>query len=73
MALHCVRNTVSEDYHASGKLTDAEMSAFNHEVADKIYSFLLLVLYPRYAKARVNTLMWLYPPQWGSISCSCFF
>jgi len=64
MALHCVRNTVIEDYHAAGKLNQEEMCALNHEVVDKIYSFLLLVFHPRYDKARANTLTWLYPAQW---------
>ena len=40
MAVNCVRNTVIEDYHAAGKLDDAEMKAFNQEVANKIYTFL---------------------------------
>jgi hypothetical protein len=49
MTLHCVRNTVIESYHAAGKLTNFEMKAFNKEVADKIYSFLQLLLNPYYA------------------------
>ena len=40
MAVSCVRNTIIEDYHAQGKLDDAEMMAFNKEVANKIYTFL---------------------------------
>ena len=40
MAVNCVRNTIIEDYHAAGKLDDAEMKAFNQEVANKIYTFL---------------------------------
>ena len=40
MAVNCVRNTCIEAYHAQGKLTDAEMKAFNKEVADRIYTFL---------------------------------
>jgi hypothetical protein len=40
MAVNCVRNTVIENYHAAGKLDDAEMKAFNQEVANKIYTFL---------------------------------
>ena len=39
MAVNCVRNTVIEDYHADGKLSDAEMKALNQEVANKIYTF----------------------------------
>src|ERR1700729_3986572 len=38
MAVNCVRNTVIEDYHAQGKLSNAEMMAFNREVARAPYS-----------------------------------
>ena len=44
MAVNCVRNTVIEDYHAQGKLTDSEMKAFNQEVANKTYTFLNFLL-----------------------------
>jgi len=40
MAANCVRNTIIEDYHSQGKLTDEEMKAFNKEVASKLYTFL---------------------------------
>ena len=40
MTLNCVRNTVIENYHCQGKLTDADMKAFNKEVANRIYTFL---------------------------------
>jgi hypothetical protein len=39
LTVNCVRNTVIEDYHAAGKLSDSEMKAFNQEVANKIYTF----------------------------------
>jgi hypothetical protein len=44
VAAYCVRNTVIENYHADGKLSDSEMKAFNKEVADKIYTFLTFLL-----------------------------
>jgi len=66
IALHCVRNTVIEDYHAAGKLTDPEMSALNHEVANKIYSFLHIVLNPRYDGIRERAFEWLYSPDWDT-------
>ncbi len=40
MAVNCVRNTVIERYHVEGKLTDADMKAFNKEVTSKLYTFL---------------------------------
>ena len=46
IALHCVRNTIIENYHAAGKISDPEMMAFNKEVVNKIYSFLELVFNP---------------------------
>ena len=52
MTLHCVRNTVIEDYHAAGQLSQDDMKAFNKEVADKIYSILQVLLNPHYAKVR---------------------
>lgn len=33
----CVRDTVIENYHAMGKLSDEEMKAFNIEVCNKLY------------------------------------
>ena len=64
MALHCVRNTIIEDYHAAGKLTDAEMAAFNREVASKIYSFLQIMSNPEHSAIRQHALGWLYRPDW---------
>ena len=40
MVVNCVRNTV-----INGKLTDAEMTAFNQEVTNKIYTFLKMGLF----------------------------
>ena len=40
MTLNCVRNTVIEKYHGEGKLSDADMKAFNKEVVNRIYTFL---------------------------------
>ena len=40
MTVNCVRNTIIEDYHADGKLSDDEMMAFNKDVHNKIYTFL---------------------------------
>ena len=36
MAVNCVRNTVIEDYHSQGKMTQEEMKTFNKEVAHKL-------------------------------------
>ena len=44
MAVNCVRNTVIEDYHGRegpGSLSDADMMAFNKEVVNKLYTFLV--------------------------------
>jgi hypothetical protein len=44
MVSNCVRNTVIEDYHAQGKLSDDDMKAFNQEVANKLYTFLTFLM-----------------------------
>jgi hypothetical protein len=68
LALHCVRNTVIEDYHAAGKLTDPEMMAFNKEVANKLYSVIQIFWNPEYAEIRdlvIKDRDGLYvPPNW---------
>jgi hypothetical protein len=40
MTINCVRNTVIEQYHLQGKLSDADMKAFNKVVVNRIYTFL---------------------------------
>ena len=40
MTINCVRNTILERYHLQGKLSDADMKAFNKEVVNRIYTFL---------------------------------
>lgn len=52
MTLHCVRNTIIEDYHVQGKLSDADMKAFNIEVSNKIYTFLQILSNPYYETYR---------------------
>ncbi len=44
MASVCIHNTVIEDYHAHGNLSQEQMKAFNKEVANKIYTFLKFFL-----------------------------
>src|SRR5712692_238604 len=62
MAFHCVRNTIIEDYHAKGKLSDSEMKAFNKEVVNKIYSFLQITHNPAYQQKRDYMTRLLYKP-----------
>ncbi|RJO60738.1 MAG: hypothetical protein C4542_08305 [Dehalococcoidia bacterium] len=40
MALNCVRNTVIEDYHARGIISQEEMKEFNKLVVNKLYTIL---------------------------------
>ena len=56
MVIHCVRNTVIEDYHADGKLSEEEMMKFNKEVSDKIYTFLQVMFNPSNRKQRKQLL-----------------
>lgn len=55
MALYCVRNTIIEDYHAKGKLSDMEMMAFNKEVVNKIYTFLQVAGNPKFKNNNILT------------------
>lgn len=55
LALHCVRNTVIEDYHSQGKLSDQEMMKFNKAVVNKLYTYLQVLLNPKYREE--NELM----------------
>lgn len=66
MAVNCVRNTVIEDYHSDGKLSDAEMKALNQEVANKIYTFLhyLFSNSSEDQEAFLNAMGMMYPSNW---------
>jgi hypothetical protein len=52
MALHCVRNTIIEEYHSRGSISDAEMKVFNKDVVNKLYTFLHIILNPDYSRER---------------------
>ncbi len=67
MTVNCVRNTVIEEYHSSGKISDPEMKAFNKEVANRIYTVLLALLDPEFGDDQVELFAWLernYPHNW---------
>ena len=65
MSVTCVRNTVIERYHADGKLDDADMEAFNRQVADRIYTFLsYLLAHPREASDLIEALRHSLPTDW---------
>jgi hypothetical protein len=66
MAVNCVRNTVIEDCHADGKLSDAEMKGLNQEVANKIYTFLhyLFSDSPHDQAAFLSAMGMMYPSNW---------
>ena len=68
LAVYCVRNTIIEDYHAAGKLSDPEMKAFNIEVSNKLFTALSFMLDPRFIadKEKFNALLQLYfPSDWN--------
>lgn len=65
MTVVCVRNTIIEDYHADGKISQKEMKAFNKEVCNKIYTWLYLSHQPRMVyKKFVETAAMFYPNDW---------
>ena len=66
MASVCVRNTVIEDYHSLGNLSQEQMKAFNKEVANKVYTFLKLLLAGSSgdSEALMATSLPFYPLDW---------
>jgi hypothetical protein len=52
MALHCVRNTVIENYHCRSSISDPEMKAFNKEVVNNLYTFLQIIMNSDYRRER---------------------
>jgi len=66
MAVNCVRNTVIENYHADGKLSDEEMKVLNQEVANKIYTFLHYMTNkpPEDQTAFLSAMGMMYPSNW---------
>ena len=69
MAVNCVRYTVIESYHTAGKISEAEMMAFNKEVVDRIYTFLTLYFAETDESSKlefVNRMNKNYPTGWDS-------
>ncbi len=66
MAVNCVRNTIIEDYHARGSLSQEDMKAFNKEVANKLYTFLRFLLKgsPEEREALLKVASLFYPSEW---------
>ena len=52
ITLHCVRNSIIEEYRLQGKLTNDEMARFTKEVLNKIYSFIELLSNPELEEVR---------------------
>ncbi len=50
LAVHGVRNTVIENYHAEGKISDKEMKAFNIEVVNNLFTYLEIFTNPKFKK-----------------------
>jgi hypothetical protein len=67
LAVNCVRNTIIEEYHSRGKLTDAEMMAFNKEVVNKIYTTLSILNGDKMEEDKENFMRMfymMYPDDW---------
>lgn len=67
MAVNCVRNTIIEDYHVGGKLSDEDMKNFNKEVANKLYTFLKIGLFSENlaeCQRFLNAMGMMYPQNW---------
>lgn len=67
LSVYCVRNTIIEEYHANGQLSQADMKAFNIEVSDKIFTALSLLFGQEFEPNRGAFLELLaknYPSGW---------
>lgn len=66
MASSCVRNTVIEEYHGNGKITDPEMAAFNKQVVNKLYTWLHIAFNgtPGEQSALMKSASMYYPRNW---------
>ena len=66
MAVNYVRNTVIEDYHARGSLSQEDMRIFNKEVANKLYTFLRFLFRGTVGEreAMLQATGLLYPGGW---------
>ena len=63
----CVRNTIIEDYHARGSLSQDDMKAFNKQVASKIYTLLwVFENKPELKREMLTTLMFMCRSSWDS-------
>ena len=67
LAVYSVRNTIIEEYHVAGKLSNAEMKALNIEVSNKLFTALSIFFDPRF-KGNLNDfnnfLNSIYPDHW---------
>ncbi len=68
MAVNCVRNTIIEDYHARGSLSQGDMKAFNKEVANKLYTFLRYLFKgtDEEREALLEAASLAYPSEWDN-------
>jgi hypothetical protein len=66
MAVNCVRNTVIEEFHARGSLSQEDMRKLNKEVSNKIYTFLKFLLEgtKEEQSALIKTTGLFYPNNW---------
>jgi hypothetical protein len=67
VAVVCVRDTVIEDYHTAGKLSQAEMKVFNQQVASRLYTFFTLLMGTTFADVQADVLTALehhFPFNW---------
>jgi len=63
ITVNCVRNTIIENYHAEGKISDEEMKAFNKEVCNHIYT--ALTIYARANGEELNLLLGMWDSSGG--------
>ncbi len=68
IAVNCVRNTVLEDFHTEGRLSDDDMKRFNKEVSNKVFTFLhyLIEADEEDKLAFMQAMSMMYPSNWDT-------
>jgi hypothetical protein len=66
IALNCVSNTTTEEYHSQGSLSAQDIKKFNAEVTNKIYTFLWFMFNGSQSEktALLEVVKWTYPDKW---------
>ncbi|WP_211828988.1 hypothetical protein [Kistimonas asteriae] len=67
IAANCLENGIVDELHGKGTITDEQKQAFNKQVGDRIYTFLLYLLNKpsQQYSALLEALAQKYPEDWS--------